>query len=83
MGKRSVLLFLLLSLCLLLSVTFVDFSFFVSGETDTDVSNETELRNAIYNAQAGKSVVIALDQDITLTESTLTIPVNKDITAAL
>jgi predicted outer membrane repeat protein len=44
------------------------------------VSNETELRNAINNAQAGKSVVIALDQDITLTESTLTIPVNKDIT---
>jgi predicted outer membrane repeat protein len=80
MSKRAALLFLLLSLCLLLSVTFADYSFFVSGEPDTVVSNETELRNAINNAQAGKSVVIALDQDITLTESTLTIPANKDIT---
>ena len=80
MGKKSALLFLLLSLGLLLSVTFVDSSFFVSGEPDTVVSNETELRNAIKNAQTGKSVVIAIDQDITLTESTLTIPVNKDIT---
>ena len=64
----------------MLSVTFDDVPFFVSGEPDTVVSNETELRNAIDNAQAGKSVVIALDRDITLTESTLTIPVNKDIT---
>lgn len=80
MGKKSVLLFLLLSLCLLLSVTFDDVPFYASGESDTVVSNETELRNAINNAQAGKSVAIALDQDITLTESTLTILANKDIT---
>ncbi|MDR0318938.1 MAG: autotransporter adhesin family protein [Nitrososphaerota archaeon] len=45
---------------------------------DNVVSNEWELRNAIINAI--KPTVIALDNDITLTNSTLTIPAGKDIT---
>ncbi|MGE5556499.1 MAG: hypothetical protein ACM3UY_09645 [Methanocella sp.] len=44
---------------------------------DRIVSNETDLRNAVNNA-AGP-IVIALDNDITLTEQ-LVIPANKDIT---
>ena len=55
----------------------------VAGQTTADrtpdriVSNEMELRNAVNNAV--EPTVIALDNDITLTEQ-LVIPVNKDIT---
>jgi hypothetical protein len=42
------------------------------------VKNEAELRNAINNASS-KEVTIALDNDITLTESSLTIHRNKNI----
>lgn len=55
----------------------------VAGQTTADrtpdriVSNEIELRNAIDNAKG--PTVIALDNDITLTEQ-LVIPANKDIT---
>jgi len=55
----------------------------VAGQTTADrtpdriVSNEMELRNAVNNAV--EPTVIALDNDITLTEQ-LDIPVNKDIT---
>jgi len=44
------------------------------------VSSESGLRNAVRNAPNGTSVVIALDNDITLTEGGLTIPTKKDIT---
>jgi hypothetical protein len=50
---------------------------FVSGASDRVVSNERELRTAVNNA-AG-STVIALANDITLTEP-LIIPVDKNIT---
>lgn len=55
----------------------------VAGQTtanrtpDRIVSNEMELRNVIINAV--EPIVIALDNDITLTEQ-LVIPVNKNIT---
>jgi hypothetical protein len=52
-------------------------SLFVLGASDRIVSNEVELRTAINNAVG--STVIALDNDITLTEQ-LVIPANKDIT---
>jgi hypothetical protein len=51
---------------------------FASGASDKVVSTETELRNAINNS-AG-STIITLNKDITLTETTLTIPAGKDIT---
>jgi hypothetical protein len=54
----------------------------VSGaslENAIHVKNENELKNAIDNA-ALKETIIALDNDITLTESALTVPYNKDIT---
>ncbi len=54
-------------------------SLFVSGVSDKIVRNEIELRDAINNAPSKKSFTIALDNDITLTNSTLTIPANKDI----
>jgi len=44
------------------------------------VNSESGLKNAVSNAPNGKSVVIALDNDITLTERDLSIPTNKDIT---
>ena len=50
----------------------------VSLENAVYVSNETELRNAINNA--AKPAVIAFGKDIILTDSSLTIPANKDIT---
>jgi hypothetical protein len=59
------------------------FSGLVAGQTTADptpgriVSNEMELRNAVNKAV--EPTVIALDNDITLTEQ-LVIPVNKDIT---
>lgn len=51
---------------------------FASGASDKVVSTETELRNAINNS-AGSTIII-LNKDITLTETTLTIPAGKDIT---
>jgi hypothetical protein len=56
---------------------FSGVSLFVLGAPDI-VSNETELRNAVDTATG--STVIALGKDIALTESTLTIPANKNIT---
>jgi hypothetical protein len=83
---RSSLLFVcLLFLIMLVSSCFVSvfsssngFSPFVLGASNKVVSNETELRNAINNA-AG-STIITLNKDITLTETTLTIPAGKEIT---
>ena len=49
-----------------------------SVENAVHVKNENELKNAINNASS-KEVIIALDNDITLTE-TLKISTNKDIT---
>lgn len=53
---------------------------FTSGASDVTVSNESELRNAINNAPTKKAYTITLNNDITLADSTLTIPANKDIT---
>jgi len=50
---------------------------FVLGASDRVVSTERELRNAVNNAVG--STVIALDKDITLTDSALNISANKDI----
>ena len=47
-------------------------------ENVVHVKTETELKNAINNA-ASKEITIALDNDITLTEASLTIPYNKNI----
>jgi hypothetical protein len=72
----------LLFIMILVSSSFVSVfggvSPFVSGAPDKVVSTETELRNAINNA-AG-STIIALNKDITLTETTLTIPAGKEVT---
>ncbi len=73
------------TLLVLLIATFLSVGFLtpVAGQTtanrtpDRVVSNETELRNAVTNAVG--PTVIALDNDITLTEQ-LVIPANKDIT---
>ncbi|MCL1969986.1 MAG: hypothetical protein FWF66_00735 [Candidatus Bathyarchaeota archaeon] len=54
-------------------------SFFVSGAPDKVVNNETELRDAINNAPDKYTFTIALNNDITLTDSALIIPANKDI----
>jgi hypothetical protein len=58
---------------------FSDVSSFAIGMPVKIVGNEAELKNAISTAQTGSSVVIALDNNITLTE-TLTITAKKDIT---
>ena len=65
----------LVSSCFIL--VFRGVSPFVSGASDIVVNNEAELKDAINNA-AGPTI-IALNKDITLTES-LAIPANKDIT---
>ena len=76
---------LLISLfVVLISSLFV--CIFLSGfsvaflENVVHVKNETELKNAIDNAPTGRSVTIALDNDIQLTDYALTIPRNKDVT---
>jgi hypothetical protein len=43
------------------------------------VKNENELKTAINNAPANKPTMIALDKDISLTDSALEIPRDKDI----
>ena len=78
-GKRGLLFIALLFTTALVfscftSNTFGSVSHFVSGSSDKIVSNETELREAINNAPT-KAYTIALNNDITLTESTLNIPV--------
>ena len=50
-----------------------------SENPDKIVSNETELREAISNAPTKKPFTIALNNDITLTDTTLIIPANKNI----
>jgi len=59
---------------------FSDVSQFALGAPDKIVGNETELRAAINNAPTKKSYTIALNNDIALSVSSLTIPANKDIT---
>jgi hypothetical protein len=56
---------------------FSSVSPFVLGAPDRVVKNENELKNAVDTATG--SAIIALDNDITLTEA-LKIPANKDIT---
>ncbi|MDR2719365.1 MAG: hypothetical protein LBC03_00985 [Nitrososphaerota archaeon] len=67
---------LLVSSCLT-SIFSGGVSPFVLGASDKTVSNEVELRSAVNNAVG--STVIALNNDITLTEQ-LVIPAGKDIT---
>ena len=76
--RRSLLVVSLFVVVLAFSLFTCDCYSSVSLENAVYVSNETELRNAINNA--AKPTVIALEKDITLTDSSLTIPVNKDIT---
>jgi hypothetical protein len=81
---RQTLLFVALLFILLLffscfTSTFNGVSPFASGRSDKIVGNETELREAINNAPSKKSFTIALNNDITLTGSSLTIPANKNI----
>ena len=52
---------------------------FAIGASDVVVDNETELREAVNNASFRGSTTIALNKDITLTDTALTIPANKDI----
>jgi hypothetical protein len=59
--------------------TFSKASTFVYGSADKVVNNETELKDAVNNAPTKASIIIALDNDISLS-STLIIPANKDIT---
>ncbi|MCL1976713.1 MAG: hypothetical protein FWG55_01180 [Candidatus Bathyarchaeota archaeon] len=80
-SKRGLLFVSLLFVIVLVSSGFVSMfsgvSPFALGASGRIVSNEMELRNAINNAV--EPTVIALDNDITITEQ-LVIPVNKDIT---
>jgi hypothetical protein len=82
-GRRGLLFVVLLFAIVLVfscfTSTFNGVSLFASGVPDKIVSNETELRDAIINAPTKKSFTIALNNDITLTETTLIIPANKDI----
>ncbi|MDR2707212.1 MAG: hypothetical protein LBB87_00470 [Nitrososphaerota archaeon] len=77
MRKCVVLLFVIVLFSSCFVSVFGGGSFFVSGVSGIVVSNETELRNAINNAVG--STTIAIDKDITLTE-TLKIPDNKNVT---
>ncbi|MCL2135334.1 MAG: hypothetical protein FWH37_07275 [Candidatus Bathyarchaeota archaeon] len=94
-SRRSLLLIALLVVVLFSSLfvcMFVNGYSAASLENTIRVKNETELKNAISNASDGKSTIIALDNDITLTTydegnytynyavATLIIPANKDIT---
>jgi len=65
------------SLCVYTLIVNVEKS---SLEKAIHVKNETELDNAINAVQKGGSVIIALDNDITLTNSPLLISDKKDIT---
>lgn len=81
-SRRTYLLFVSLLIVVLVSSLFV--CTFVNGDSGASlenavhVKNEDELRNAVKNASNGKPTTIALDNDITLTE-TLRIKSNKDI----
>ncbi len=82
--KKHLINFLVPLLVVLLVMSFFGaFSVSVAGQTTADstqsriVSDELELRNAVN--EAVEPTVIALDNDITLTEK-LVIPANKDIT---
>jgi hypothetical protein len=72
-------LILVVLLCSLFSCTMV-----VGAKTSLKgaihVSDEVELKNAVSNAKSGIQIVIAIDNDISLTEGMLVIPAGKDIT---
>jgi hypothetical protein len=57
---------------------FTSVSPFVSGAPDKTVGNESELRDAVNKAT--RPTVISLDKDISLSEGSLIISANKDIT---
>ena len=79
--SRKNLLLPLLFMLTLVSSCFISMpvcsSFSTLGAPDKVVSTEIELRNAVNNS--AKPIVIALNCDITLSE-TIVIPANKDIT---
>jgi hypothetical protein len=60
-------------------LAFNDVSPFVSVTPNTAVNNEAELRSAVDKAPTKKSYTITINKDITLTDSSLIIPPNKDI----
>ena len=75
--------------CLLFVVVLFSFCFvsvfnnvspFVLGASNNVVNTEFELRNAVTYAPSGASAVIALANDISLTDCELTIPAGKDLT---
>jgi len=70
----------LLAFSCITSYTYDKTFFFTSGAPDKAVNNETDLRNAINNAPTKKTYTITLNNDITLSDSPLIIPANKDIT---
>ncbi|MDR2707801.1 MAG: hypothetical protein LBB87_03525 [Nitrososphaerota archaeon] len=75
------LLFIVAALCSsLFAGMFLNCSSGAFWDNVVHVKNESELKNAIDNASSSKETIIALDNDITLTESAITIPYNKDIT---
>ncbi|MCL2135254.1 MAG: autotransporter adhesin family protein [Candidatus Bathyarchaeota archaeon] len=93
-SRRSLLLVSLLVVVLfssLFACMFVNDSSAASLENAVHVKSEEELKNAMDNAPTGKSTIIALDNDITLTSTTddhnsnyypvsIIIPADKDIT---
>jgi uncharacterized repeat protein (TIGR02543 family) len=73
--------FVSLMAVLLLASLFVGvFAPSAEGQTAIHVGTETELKTAISNASNGVPVDIILDKEIGLTEGTLIISANKDIT---
>lgn len=82
--RRNVLIFSLLAVVLVSSVALI---YIGTTKPKSDsfgdaihVASEKNLRLVINNAENGKSVVIVFNDDISLTDSSLTIPANKNIT---
>ena len=74
----SLLVVILTSFCFI--SVFNGVSSFALGASDKIVNNETELRNAVVDAPNRRSTTIVLNKDIALTNSSLIIPADKDIT---
>jgi hypothetical protein len=74
------LLIVLVIFSVIIVYTFTVGSGSVSFGDAIHVTNEEELRNAVNDAENGKPVTIVFDKDISLTDSPLIIPANKNIT---
>jgi len=74
-----------LLIVLMISSTIIVYTFTRGSENGSfgdaiHVANEEELRDAVNDAENGKPVTIVFDKDISLTDSPLIIPANKNIT---